>query len=215
MPYINDRFVQSNQRFILNPSSLCKHILIDDVDQLIQWDCINKIIFIQNEKEINCPICLNAPICPKSTKCGHVFCWSCMLQYFSYQKSIESGLCPVCQTLINVQDLKSVFYQKVIEYPTAINFQLLFRPRNLSIIYVMDKEELPNSTSHSFIYNRICYFQDIEKFIEDEKRELEKSISEAISEQSDTVPFLLEANEIFNVLVYLSFIISIRIILHL
>lgn len=84
-----------------------------------------------------CPICLSPPTAPRMTKCGHVYCYPCILQYLSTTDgpasagpapipgapagaSVNSGnaltgptnrqwkRCPICWDAVYVRDLKAV-----------------------------------------------------------------------------------------------------------
>ncbi|GAA5840614.1 hypothetical protein JCM11251_004167 [Rhodosporidiobolus azoricus] len=56
-----------------------------------------------------CPICLSEPTAPRMTKCGHVFCFPCVLHYLALaDPGIKFRNCPVCHDSIYAKDLKSV-----------------------------------------------------------------------------------------------------------
>ena len=64
-----------------------------------------------NSKDIGCPICMehiNDMICPRITKCGHVFCWPCILQYLEFEKEHNWKRCPLCFDPVYKLDLKNV-----------------------------------------------------------------------------------------------------------
>jgi hypothetical protein len=43
------------------------------------------------------------------SKCSHIFCWPCVLQYMAYQKDNDMDMiCPLCQLPIYKHELKSV-----------------------------------------------------------------------------------------------------------
>lgn len=53
----------------------------------------------------NCPICLGAPVAAKITKCGHIYCWACMLHYLALS-DLSSRPCPICYEPVAGNDLK-------------------------------------------------------------------------------------------------------------
>ncbi|GEM12620.1 zinc finger, RING-type protein [Rhodotorula toruloides] len=56
-----------------------------------------------------CPICLSEPTAARMTKCGHVFCYPCVLHYLALaDHGAKSRNCPVCHDSIQAKDLKSV-----------------------------------------------------------------------------------------------------------
>jgi hypothetical protein len=47
-----------------------------------------------NAGDVQCPICLEnlpAMIAPRITKCGHIYCWPCVLQYLAYDKDTRTA----------------------------------------------------------------------------------------------------------------------------
>ena len=66
------------------------------------WSLLFSIIAHQPE-EFVCPICLFSPVAPRITKCGHVFCYDCILQHISTSK--QPCLCPVCFQPITQESL--------------------------------------------------------------------------------------------------------------
>ncbi|GAA5841757.1 hypothetical protein JCM3766R1_005172 [Sporobolomyces carnicolor] len=56
-----------------------------------------------------CPICLSEPTAARMTKCGHVFCYPCVLHYLALADHGQNfRKCPVCHDSIYAKDLKSV-----------------------------------------------------------------------------------------------------------
>ncbi|GAA5991340.1 hypothetical protein JCM5350_006989 [Sporobolomyces pararoseus] len=56
-----------------------------------------------------CPICLSEPTAARMTKCGHVFCYPCVLHYLALADHGQKfRKCPVCHDSIYAKDLKSV-----------------------------------------------------------------------------------------------------------
>jgi hypothetical protein len=46
--------------------------------------------------------------CPRITKCGHIYCWSCVLQYLAYKKEDNWKKCPLCNDPVYKHELKNV-----------------------------------------------------------------------------------------------------------
>lgn len=53
----------------------------------------------------SCPICLYPPVAARITRCGHIFCWPCMLHYLSLSDKSWSK-CPICYEAVHTADLK-------------------------------------------------------------------------------------------------------------
>jgi hypothetical protein len=57
-----------------------------------------------------CPICLDLVHIPKMTKCGHSYCYLCIIRHMKSDRSNRLK-CPMCLEYIFLQDLKSVKYE--------------------------------------------------------------------------------------------------------
>ncbi|PIA17067.1 hypothetical protein COEREDRAFT_41702, partial [Coemansia reversa NRRL 1564] len=101
---------------------------------------------------VTCPICLTPPVAARVTKCGHVFCFSCILRHLSYDAT--NGLkkttkkCPICWCAISNDSLLPVQFWAA-QYETRpgshITMRLMKRLRGTTFC-------LPRaSTSH--LYN--------------------------------------------------------------
>lgn len=76
----------------------------------IRWEDINTIIYYSVDF-YTCPICLEKTLlCPQMTRCGHIFCWPCLISYYDYwtvsavAKKIPK--CPLCQEQLNLNNTK-------------------------------------------------------------------------------------------------------------
>ncbi|KAI8323835.1 hypothetical protein GQ54DRAFT_257617, partial [Martensiomyces pterosporus] len=61
---------------------------------------------------VSCPICLSPPVAARVTKCGHVFCFPCVLRYLSMdsEKGADTKKCPICWEPIAGDDLLPVHF---------------------------------------------------------------------------------------------------------
>ncbi|WWC87021.1 uncharacterized protein L201_001904 [Kwoniella dendrophila CBS 6074] len=57
-----------------------------------------------------CPICLGKPVAGRMTKCGHIFCFPCILHYIQLSDIPKSAKCPICGDTVTSSYLKSVKY---------------------------------------------------------------------------------------------------------
>ncbi|KAG6897955.1 hypothetical protein C0992_008345 [Termitomyces sp. T32_za158] len=55
----------------------------------------------------HCPICLSAPTAPRMSKCGHIFCFPCILHYLGTSDN-KWVRCPICFDSVNERQLKAV-----------------------------------------------------------------------------------------------------------
>lgn len=103
--YNKEQFLQASCQFIVTANGNYSSYLTDP-DTLVDWKLVEQIK-IHSPENLSCPICLCTPVAGKMTRCGHVYCWPCILHYLSLSdKSWHK--CPICYELIQKSDLKSV-----------------------------------------------------------------------------------------------------------
>lgn len=109
----------------------------------IQWDII-EMIHYKSKELITCPICLEIPVVPKITKCGHIYCSSCLYKYLSIDQD-----CPICKKTIEYNQLKSVIIEKIYKYEIGdeIEFELLERYNHC--LYPQKKDSNENTMEYS------------------------------------------------------------------
>ncbi|CAL1694077.1 unnamed protein product [Somion occarium] len=117
-----ERFVNAQYRFVMNPSGDYT-VHFADPDIYFQWHDILQVILprittatsassgyhhVEAEGVTTCPICLSPPTAPRMTKCGHIFCYPCILHYLSTSDKAKWVRCPICFDSVNERQLKSV-----------------------------------------------------------------------------------------------------------
>lgn len=104
--YNKEQYLQANCQFIVKEDSKFDYRrFMTSPDALVEWDQVVKVL-ISSCEESQCPICLYPPRAAKMTKCGHIYCFSCMLHYLSLSdKSWRK--CPICYESVQISDLKS------------------------------------------------------------------------------------------------------------
>jgi len=45
---------------------------------------------------------------PRVTKCGHLYCWPCLLQYLAFEREYSWKKCPLCADPIYKADIRKV-----------------------------------------------------------------------------------------------------------
>ena len=80
---------------------------------IVDWRDVIELIYTppsiaQSHKTV-CPICLEAAeqmVAPRITKCGHIFCWPCLLQYLNYERANAWKKCPLCADPVYKRDIR-------------------------------------------------------------------------------------------------------------
>uniref|UniRef100_A0A182UX02 E3 ubiquitin-protein ligase RNF10 n=1 Tax=Anopheles merus TaxID=30066 RepID=A0A182UX02_ANOME len=139
--YNKEQFLQANCQFVVRAGEDYEPLL-SAPDQLVDWGKVEQIHVLSSE-EPQCPICLYPPVAAKMTKCGHVYCWPCILHYLALSdKSWRK--CPICYEAIHLPDLRSAVSKPFHAYGTGeyVTLQLMRREKGtMKVVEVND--ELP------------------------------------------------------------------------
>ncbi|KAF6203753.1 hypothetical protein GE061_002088 [Apolygus lucorum] len=103
--YNKEQFLQANCQFVVRFDG-DYGCYLGDPDLLVDWNLV-ELIRVDSSEDVNCPICLYPPVAGKITRCGHVFCWICILHYLALSDKTWRK-CPICYESIHRNDLKSV-----------------------------------------------------------------------------------------------------------
>ncbi|CAL9708637.1 unnamed protein product [Knipowitschia caucasica] len=112
-PFNKELFLQANCQFVVADDQDYKAHFTDP-DTLVNWDCVQQVRIYSHEVP-SCPICLYPPVAAHITRCGHIFCWPCMLHYLSLSDKSWSK-CPICYEAVHTGDLKSVVAMETRQY---------------------------------------------------------------------------------------------------
>ncbi|MED6248712.1 hypothetical protein ATANTOWER_003941 [Ataeniobius toweri] len=112
-PFNKELFLQANCQFVVTDDQDYKAHFTDP-DTLVNWDCVQQVRIYSHEMP-SCPICLYPPVVARITRCGHIFCWPCMLHYLSLSDKSWSK-CPICYEAVHTADLKSVVAMETKQY---------------------------------------------------------------------------------------------------
>ncbi|XP_030385357.1 RING finger protein 10 [Scaptodrosophila lebanonensis] len=202
--YNKEQFLQANFQFVIRAGA--KAQVNGSPDTLIDWNFIEQIN-IQTTEEPQCPICLYPPVAAQLTRCGHAYCWPCLLHYLSLSdKSWRK--CPICYDAIHASDLKSctIEQQRAMNVNDRITFQLMQRRKGSMYIehysgaaMLETQERFPLLSSYNEVkrYSKflIAKRPDIAAIIERERRELLAESDESCPEHIFIQQALLTLNE--------------------
>jgi len=129
-----EQYLQSNCQFIVEAvGDYSVHLVDPDVP--VNWDNIQEVYLKTSGSEpTSCPICLFPPIAGKISRCGHVFCWPCILHYLALSDD-DWRKCPICYVNISKSDLKSVqaITQETLGTGSMVEMRLMKRERNSTL----------------------------------------------------------------------------------
>ncbi|CAG9760781.1 unnamed protein product [Ceutorhynchus assimilis] len=199
--YNKEHFLQANCQFIVNETGDYKQYL-NNPDALVNWDLVEQVN-VQVNEEPSCPICLYPPVAAKMTKCGHVYCWPCILHYLALSDK-PWRKCPICYDAIKKNDLKSVVAipHKTFSQNDRITFKLMKRLRGSLTAYPADAvvpledsifkiSDQNNQTRFSKLF--LADKNDIEEIIGRETRELDILMAE--DDNCPEICFIEEAKQ--------------------
>ncbi|KAM4648904.1 E3 ubiquitin-protein ligase RNF10 [Amazona ochrocephala] len=131
-PFNKELFLQANCQFVVSEEQDYT-VHFADPDTLVNWDFVEQVRICSHEVP-SCPICLYPPTAAKITRCGHIFCWACILHYLSLSEKTWSK-CPICYSSVHKKDLKSVVAMETRQYAIGdtITMQLMRREKGVLI----------------------------------------------------------------------------------
>lgn len=118
----------------------------NEADKVKQWEVVRIVKCLipatgEDSSLTQCSICLDEFVAPRITKCGHLFCYSCILRHLhSSKKSDECknaiiAQCPCCYHWTSQDDLRPVEFVTVQppltmpDVPSVMEFRKLYRCR--------------------------------------------------------------------------------------
>jgi hypothetical protein len=187
-------YIKGNFRFLVNPTFNCD-IRYYPPDEEIDWECIEQVRYITNNK-IVCPICLNDPdhmTVSLITKCGHLFCWPCIIRYLSYKKT----RCPLCNEYLIENDFKLATISIIPPYKAddIISFDL--KKRNKYEYSIMKAESF--EVMEQFCRIKKINYAEVKELYEGEKKKLYDAFSKSQqAEDKELGPFIMQGIEYFD-----------------
>ncbi len=206
----------SSCQFVVKEADEDYSVHLADPDLLVDWAKIEQVL-IDTSEPIACPICLYEPVAAKMTKCGHIYCWSCILHYLSLSDKAWRK-CPICYESVYKNDLKSVQvirHQIIYKLGDQIQLNLMFKSKtkfnNLILPfskfdeYKGDEQRLKLNLLNSSKYSQCSqYFklhcksasQIYEQVLKSERKQLDEQVE--LERHQPEVIFVQEALDLLS-----------------
>ncbi|KAG9445832.1 hypothetical protein H6P81_011960 [Aristolochia fimbriata] len=197
-PYNKDLFLQANFKFVVLDSGN-QRTDSKDPDKMLQWGDVVCVRY-STPSPVQCPICLESPLCPQITSCGHIFCFPCILRYLLMGDDCKGESwrkCPLCFTMISAKDLYTIYINQVRHYSVGdeVQFTLLTRARD-SLIPSQKDDNGSEVSCDSF--SKFILTSDVELSVREAQLELNDWLVKADSglvEDLEQLPYVCAALE--------------------
>ncbi|CAF0913838.1 unnamed protein product [Adineta ricciae] len=145
--FSKEQFLQANCQFVVQSGVADYSLHFADPDLAIDWSHVEQVR-LHSMQPLKCPICLSEPQAGKITRCGHVYCWSCLLHYLALSDK-PWRKCPVCAESIYKDDIRSVrgIVSRSLKAGDWITFRLMCRERGSVLFY-------PRNHFQSLVYQQ-------------------------------------------------------------
>lgn len=183
-PFNKELFLQANCQFVvIEDQDYQAHFT--DPDSLVDWDHVQQVRIYSHEVP-SCPICLYPPVAAHMTRCGHIYCWPCMLHYLSLSEKSWSK-CPICYEAVHSTDLKSVVAMETHQYVTGdvITMRLMRREKGSLVAlpssqWVKVEEPIRFGDVHLSSYSKLLLAsqEQVLGLLDEEKLALQSQLSQ-------------------------------------
>ncbi|KAF2642950.1 hypothetical protein P280DRAFT_467066 [Massarina eburnea CBS 473.64] len=107
------RYVHANYRFVVDPRGDYRPQSVD-ADIHLDWNNVLQILASSQSQDAACPICLGTPVAPRMARCGHIFCFPCLIRYMHSEddgknmpeKKARSKKCALCLDTIYISETR-------------------------------------------------------------------------------------------------------------
>ncbi|CAH9125159.1 unnamed protein product [Cuscuta epithymum] len=202
-PYNKDLFLQANYKFVVFGLGIYVPELMDP-DKMLEWEDIICVKF-STSFPVQCPICLEDPLCPQITSCGHIFCFPCIMQYFSGGEDDYRGecwkKCPLCFMMISCKDMCTVQIENVKQYLVGddINFLLLTRQKDsYSLSLKSNNDDVDACEEALDSFSKFTFTTDVDLSVREPMSDLDSWLARADSglvDDLEKLPYVCAAME--------------------
>ncbi|MCD7461088.1 hypothetical protein HAX54_045148 [Datura stramonium] len=202
-PYNKDLFLQANYKFVLldsgnyTPESM-------DPDKMLQWEDIVCVRY-STPFHVQCPICLEDPLCPQITSCGHIFCFPCIMQYFMISEEDDhkndfKKKCPLCFMMISSKDLYTIQIENVKQHRVGgvIEFVLLTRHKDSFTLSLKNNDGIVGGEEIQKSFSKFTFTSDVDLSVREAMSDLDSWLARADSglvDDMEKLPFVCAAME--------------------
>lgn len=116
------QYVCANFKFLISPFCDPKEPALYSPDCLIPWDSVDVVVVprFSGESQV-CSICLDDSRISRITKCGHIYCYTCIIRHLTSDLANHKK-CPVCSEYLSINDLRLVDFPHC-KSTTSANFE--------------------------------------------------------------------------------------------
>ncbi|KAG1370201.1 putative RING finger protein 10 [Cocos nucifera] len=205
-PYNKDLFLQANYKFVVLDTG-CYEVESTDPDKMLRWENVICVRF-STPIPVQCPICLESPLCPQITSCGHIYCFPCILRYLLMGEEDHRGecwkKCPLCFMMISTKDLYTILVENVKQFQVGDHayFTLLTRPKD-SLVPILKNQQVegPMPCSSDGIcdpFSKFVLTSDVELSVREAKSDLNNWLHKAdcgLVDDLEILPYVCAALE--------------------
>lgn len=201
-PYNKDLFLQANYKFVVLDCGNYGPELLDP-DKMLMWEDIICVKF-STPFPAQCPVCLDEPLCPQITSCGHIFCFPCILRYFSMDEDDHKGecwkKCPLCFMMISPKDLYTIYIENVNLHCVgdAVEFMLLTRQKDSFTLSLKNKQGVGINEEASDSFSKFTFTSDVDLSVRKAISDLDSWLARADSglvDDLEKLPYVCAAME--------------------